>query len=203
MTRVLILGASGQIARHVVSDLADDDRIDMTLFVRDARRLAKPPAGASVVQGDVLDRAMLDEAMASQNLVYANLTGGDLDDQARSVIASMEVAGVKRLIFVLSFSIYDEVPGAFGRWNRRIIGEELKLFRRAADVIEASGLDYTILRPAWLTDEDEINYETTTKGEGFNGTVVSRKSVAALVVEAMKVVHPGLVCEVGVAKHQP
>lgn len=186
MTKVLILGASGQIARHVVSDLADDDRIDMTLFVRDARRLAKPPAGASVVQGDVIDRAMLDEAMAGQDLVYANLTGDDLDDQARSVIASMQAAGVKRLIFVLSLGIYDEVPGAFGQWNRRTIGEELKPFRRAGDAIEASGLDYTILRPAWLTDEDEIDYETTAKGRPFKGTVVSRKSVADLIVEIIR-----------------
>lgn len=186
MTKVLILGANGQIARHVVSSLSDDERIDMTLFVRDARRLAKPPAGASVVQGDVLDRAMLDEAMAGQNLVYANLTGCDLDDQARSVIASMHAAGVERLIFVLSLGIYDEVPGKFGEWNRQTIGEDLKPFRRAGDVIEASGLDYTILRPAWLTDEDEIDYETSEKDEPFRGTVVSRKSVADLIATIIR-----------------
>lgn len=186
MTKILILGASGQIARHVVSSLADDDRIDMTLFVRDGRRLTSRPAGASVVEGDVLDRAVLDEAMAGQDLVYANLTGDDLDDQARSVIASMQAANVKRLIFVLSLGIYDEVPGAFGQWNRRMIGEELKPFRRAADVIEASGLDYTVLRPAWLTDEDEIDYETTTKGQPFKGTVVSRKSVAHLIGQIIR-----------------
>lgn len=186
MTKVLILGASGQIARHVVSSLADDDRIDMTPFVRDSRRLTSRPAGAPVVEGDVLDRAILDEAMAGQDLVYANLTGDDLDDQARSVIASMQAANVKRLIFVLSLGIYDEVPGAFGQWNRRTIGEELKPFRRAADVIEASGLDYTVLRPAWLTDEDEIDYETTTKGQPFKGTVVSRKSVAHLIGQIIR-----------------
>lgn len=186
MTKVLILGASGQIASHVVSSLADDDRIDMTLFVRDGRRLTSRPAGASVVEGDVLDRAVLDEAMAGQDLVYANLTGDDLDDQARSVIASMQAANVKRLIFVLSLGIYDEVPGAFGQWNRRTIGEELKPFRRAGDAIEATGLDYTILRPAWLTDEDEIDYETTTKGQPFKGTVVSRKSVAHLIGQIIR-----------------
>jgi uncharacterized protein YbjT (DUF2867 family) len=52
-------------------------------------------------------------------------------------------------------------------------------------LIEASGLDYTILRPAWLTDNDEISYETTRKDEPFKGTEVSRKSVAALVVECI------------------
>ena len=52
-----------------------------------------------------------------------------------------------------------------------------------ARVIESSDLDYTILRPAWFTDADEIDYETTPKGEPFKGSVVSRKSVAALVVK--------------------
>jgi len=186
MTKVLILGASGQIARHVVSDLAGDDRIAMTLFARDARKLPKSPVGSSVVQGDVLDRAGLDRAMAGQDVVYANLTGVDLDDQAKNIIASMRAAGVKRLVFVLALGIYDEVPGAFGKWNRQTIGEDLKPFRRAGDVIEASGLDYTIIRPAWLTDEDEIDYETTAKGEAFKGTVVSRKSVADLIATIIR-----------------
>lgn len=59
--------------------------------------------------------------------------------------------------------------------------EDLKPFRRAADAIEASGLDHTILRPAWLTDEDEVDYEITRKGEAFKGTVVSRRSVGDLI----------------------
>ena len=56
---------------------------------------------------------------------------------------------MKRLIFVLSLGIYDEVPGKFGEWNNATIGEDLKPFRHAADAIEASKLDYTIIRPAW------------------------------------------------------
>jgi hypothetical protein len=43
-----------------------------------------------------------------------------------------------------------------------MIGEDLKPYRRAADIIEAAGLDSTIVRPAWLTDSDEVDYETTT-----------------------------------------
>ncbi len=97
----------------------------------------------------------------------------------------MQAKGVKRLIFVLSLGIYDQVPGRFGAWNDAIIGEDLKPFRRAADAIEASGLDYTILRPAWLTDEDEVDYETTEKGQPFKGTVVSRRSVADLIVRVI------------------
>ncbi|GIN90107.1 hypothetical protein J6TS1_02460 [Siminovitchia terrae] len=47
------------------------------------------------------------------------------------------------------------------------------------DIIEASDLNYTVLRPAWLTDNDEIDYEITQKEVPFKGTEVSRKSVAS------------------------
>ncbi len=169
MTKVLLLGAGGQIAHHVIDALASDRDIEMTLFLRKAGRIANPPANARIVEGDVLQRAQLDTAVIGQDIVYANLTGEDLDDQTRDVIASMEAAGVRRLVFVLSLGIYYEVPGTFGEWNRRTIGEDLEPFRRAADLIEASGLDYTIIRPAWLTDEDKIDYETTKKASALEG----------------------------------
>ena len=69
--------------------------------------------------------------------------------------------------------IYEEVPGESYR-------SILDLYRNSASVIEASDLDYTIVRPAWLSDRDEIDYGTTQKGEAFKNPsgVVSRKSVA-------------------------
>ncbi|HBO3150607.1 TPA: SDR family oxidoreductase [Pseudomonas aeruginosa] len=187
MNNVLILGASGQIAQWVVKALAGDQNVRQTLLLRDPRKLAgNEPANAEIVIGNVLDKKLLKSAMAGQDIVYANLTGEDLDKQAQAVIAAMQAQGIKRLIFVLSLGIYDEVPGKYGEWNNATIGEELKPFRRAADAIEASNLDYTILRPAWLMDEDEVDYEITVKGQPFKGTVVSRKSVGDLIAKVIE-----------------
>jgi uncharacterized protein YbjT (DUF2867 family) len=183
MTKVLVLGASGQIARWAIDMLAGRDDVSLTLMLRDASKLRRPaPRNADVVEGDVLDSKPLDDAMVGRDLVYANLAG-NVDDQASNIVRSMKAAGVDRLIFIASLGIYDEVPGKFGKWNRREIGQHLGPYRKAADLIETSGLNYTILRPAWLTDADEIDYETTARDEPFKGTEVSRKSVAALVVE--------------------
>lgn len=187
MTTVLVLGAGGQIARWAVKMLSDGG-VEQTLLLRDANKLSDVPDGARVVEGDVLDRGRLDPAVRSQDLIYANLAGDDLDAQAAGIIESMTAAGVRRLVFIASLGIYDEVPGAFGAWNRSQIGRMLGPYRAAADTIEASGLDYTILRPAWLTDADEVSYEITQRHEPFKGTEVSRKSVAALVTDI--VTHP-------------
>lgn len=187
MKNLLILGASGQIAQWVIDALADRNDTALTLLLRNPKKISgKEPPRSKVVIGNVLDKTLLRQVLPGQDIVYANLTGEDLDVQAKSVIAAMQAAGVKRLVFVLSLGIYDEVPGKFGEWDRATIGEDLKPFRRAADAIEASGLDYTILRPAWLTDEDEVDYELTERHEPFKGTVVSRKSVADLIVKVIE-----------------
>jgi uncharacterized protein YbjT (DUF2867 family) len=146
------------------------------VYLRNARRLTSvDPERARIIEGDVRDTATLKEAMVGQDVVYANLAG-DLEPQARSIVQAMGETGVRRLIFISSMGIYDEVPG-------ERYGSVLDPYRKAAGIIEASDLDYTILRPAWFTDADEVDYETTEKGQPFKGRVVSRKSVAALVVK--------------------
>jgi uncharacterized protein YbjT (DUF2867 family) len=199
MTKVLVLGAGGQIARWAVPMLAGEDA-ELTLLLRDAGQLAGPPRGARVVEGDVLDREQLDPAVRGQDVVYANLAG-ELDVQAARIAESMRAAGVPRLIFISALGIYDEVPGAFGRWNRAQAGPLLGPYRAAADTIEASGLDYTILRPAWLTNADEVCYEVTQKGEPFRGTEVSRKSVASLVTDIAT--SPGLWSRANLGVNKP
>ncbi len=183
MKKIAILGASGQIAQHVVDMLAERGDTEMTLFLRDARKLGRDiPDNARVIEGDVHDTAKLRDAVSGQDVVYANLAG-DVDAQAAAIITAMKDAGSWKLIFCTTLGIYDEVPGKFGAWNNREIGEYLPPYRKAADLVEASGLDYAVLRPAWLTDADEVTYETTERHEPFKGTEISRKSVAALVVK--------------------
>lgn len=187
MTNVLVLGASGQIASWSIDMLAEQGQT-LTLFARNKDRIGSIPEGARVIEGSADDRAVLAEAVRGQDIVYANLAG-NLDEQAKAIVEVMEAEGVKRLIFVTALGIYQEVPGEFGRWNRDTIGAStLDTYAAASDVIEESSLDYTVLRPAWLSNADEVSYEVTQRDEPFKGTTVPRKSVAALVAEI--VAHP-------------
>ena len=53
MTKVLILGASGQIARWAVQMLGEQKEVQQTLLVRDAKKLkGDEPANAKVAIGD-------------------------------------------------------------------------------------------------------------------------------------------------------
>jgi uncharacterized protein YbjT (DUF2867 family) len=179
MTNILILGANGQIARVATELFLERTDARLTLYLRNARRLKLSGHAdrVRVVEGDVLDSKALVAAMAGQDAVYANLAG-DLEQQARCIVKTMQQVGIKRLIFISSMGIYDEIPG-----ERH--GSILDPYRNAVQIIEASALDYTILRPAWLNDLDEIDYGTTQKGEAFRNASaqVSRKSIADLVVK--------------------
>jgi len=200
-TKVLILGAGGAIAGHVITFLVKNENIYLTLFAREASKVPEV-RGKNIrkVVGDVLNREQLNQAIEGQSMVYANLSG-PVDKMAKEIVRAMKANQVHRLIFVTSLGIYNEVPGPFGKWSNKMIGSELVRYRQAADVIEASGLDYTILRPAWLTDNDEVDYETTQKSEPFKGTEVSRKSVGSFIAEIIQ--HPEREVEANVGINKP
>lgn len=186
MTKVLILGAGGQVAGHVIDRLSQNSSIHLTLYLRKTSRLKNLETDRiALVEGDILDTKKLNEAMQGQDLVYVNINGQE-DVLAEQTVKAMLTAGVKRIVFIAAIGIYDEVPGAFGQWNKQMIGPILERYQKAASLIEASGLVYTILRPTWYTNNDEVEYTITQKGQPVTGTEISRKSVADLVVKLIE-----------------
>jgi uncharacterized protein YbjT (DUF2867 family) len=176
MTKILILGANGQVARHTTQELLRDTDAKLTLYLRRASRLKNPdPARVTIVDGDVLDSSKLKSAMEGQDVVYANLAG-DMKSAAEHIVDAMHAAGVKRLIFISSMGIYGEVPGEH---YRRVLDPH----RDSAAAIEASDLEYTILRPGWFKNEPKVSYQLTKKGEPFKGHDVTLDSLSDLITK--------------------
>jgi uncharacterized protein YbjT (DUF2867 family) len=177
LKNIVILGASGNIAKHVIDILVKKDDIHLTLFVRNAARIRnKDLSKCRVIEGDVLNSKQLKEAIEGQDLVYANLSG-ELEAMVKNIIHVMKETSVKKIIFISSIGIYD-TP----------LKSVLKPYRKAADLIEASNLEYIILRPTWFTNTDEVDYETTRKGEPEKGSEISQKSLATLISNIIQ--HP-------------
>lgn len=181
--KVLIIGATGSIGRALRAYLLENSDFELTLFARSADRIRDVnPTRERVIPGDVYDAAGLREAVKGQDAVFAALTG-DLGNMAELIVAAMATEGAERLIFISSMGIYDEIPawGADGNLQSNPI---LAPYRAAADTIEASDLNYTIIRPGWFYDGD-VKYQVTRKGEPFASHDVSRQSIADL---AMKLI---------------
>ena len=108
-------------------------------------------------------------AIAGHDLVYVNLAG-NLEVMGKNIVKAMKETGVKRIIAISSIGIYENP-----------LKSVLVPYKALADIVEKSGLDYTILRPDWFTSDNEVNYMITHKGEPEAGTSISRKSIASFV----------------------
>lgn len=187
MSNVVVVGANGRTAREIIPRVGQLDGVALTLFLRRAERVADVAGGMRVIEGDALDPEALDTALHGQDTVIVALGGPDLDKTTAAVVAAAKRGGVRRIITINAGGIYDELPEPFNSWDYEHAGRTRPVNRRAANVVEQSSLDYTILRPVWLTNKDVTDVELTQKGDTYNGTETSRASlgqfIAALVAD--------------------
>lgn len=169
MKKVIIIGASGSLAQYVIEALRKLDDVSLTLFLRNKNRLSSKVTEATIVEGDAMNYNSVKQAINGHDIVYVNLSG-NLEAMTKNIVETMKDSGVKRIIAISSIGIY-ETP----------LRTILVPYRKLADVIEASGLEYTILRPDWFTNANEIDFALTRKGEPESGSAISRKSIAAFV----------------------
>lgn len=189
---LLILAAYGQIARIVEDRILSEPEfknVTLTLGLRKSDRLRRLGANprVTVAEVDLENRRDIDAVMKGQDLVFVDVVDHDPDNaMTRNVIASMKANKVGRVIFANVAGIYDEVPGAFGRWNAEMVGRGLPTAAASDRLLKESGLDYTTLRLCWLTNRDEVRYVTTKRDETFKGVSGSRKSAADLILRIVK-----------------
>ncbi|MFP3595347.1 NAD(P)H-binding protein [Chryseobacterium sp. SIMBA_029] len=170
MKKVLIIGAAGSLAEYVIEGSKHLENTSLTLFVRNKNKLSKELSDScEVIEGDAQRYEDIKNAVKGKDIVYINLAG-DLETMTGNIIKAMQEEHVRRVIAISSIGIYDQP-----------LRSVLAPYRKLADLIESSGLDYTILRPDWFTNADEIEYAITRKNEPESGTAVSRKSIAHFV----------------------
>lgn len=186
--KVMILAANGQIARLVENRVLNEATfkdVELTLFLRDASRLSQLQDNPRVtlIDGDITDEAAVQSAMAGQDLVFVAVVDHDGQNRlTKNVISTMQATHVERVLFANVLGIYNEVGGAFGRWNLDMIGAGMAPARRSDELLADSGLDYTTLRLPWLNDRG-IRYTVTTKDQPYEGVSGSRASVADVVLK--------------------
>lgn len=193
--KLLVLGASGGVGRAVVAE-ALARGWTVRAQSRDAARV--PPAeGVEPAAADPTDAAALRRLVAGCEAV-AFCLGVDrigrttlFSDATRALIGAMEAEGVRRLVAVTGVGC-GETRGHGGWLYDRVI---FPLFTRAryADkdrqeaLIRASGLDWTLIRPAPFSAKPSAKplevHETVAPGLAL--THVTREEVARAVVRAV------------------
>lgn len=185
--KILILGAAGQIGKMLTKDLLSQTDDELILFARKAsQRLNSDSERVTIVDGDFNNYDLLVDTMKDVDAIYLN----DMNSKegVGAIAKAMKTSGVKRIILASILGIYDEVPGAFGEWNERMVGKTgIENHKKSSALFEIPDFDYTILRLTWLyNQEGNRNYHLTQKGQPFDGVQVTRQAVSQLLVDILK-----------------
>ena len=180
---VLVAGAHGSVGQHIVSLLAQSEH-EVRAMVRDESQVAELEAlGAEGVVADL--KGDVSHALTDCDAIIfaAGSSGSDVEgvdrDGAIKLIEAAERQGVKRFVMLSSMGAGEPERGP------EALGPYLKAKGEADKSLQASALDYTIIRPGRLTDDaatDEIKVARQFDEWGS----ITREDVAKALVVALE-----------------
>jgi len=74
MKKVIIIGATGSLAKVVIDELKENQDIELTLFARSKNRISHL-SNTTIIEGDAQNYTDVAKAIENQDIVYVNLAG--------------------------------------------------------------------------------------------------------------------------------
>jgi uncharacterized protein YbjT (DUF2867 family) len=207
--KLTIVAATGGIGRQILTQAIAAEH-DVTAVVRNPASLPAHPARTVRIDLAAADPAAMQSAVAGADAVLSGLgarsraEAGVAERGTRAIVEAMTATGARRLI-VVSAAPIGTVPSP-GRPHppRRDPGDGIVMrtlltplvrlaFRehyadlaRMEDVVRASGLDWTILRPPRLTNRPASARYRTAFGRNVPGGLrIARADVASFMLAAV------------------
>lgn len=199
--KLTIIAATGGVGRQVLEQAVDEGH-DVTAVVRNPGKLSR---AVRTVTADMAapDPAALEQAVAGTDAVLSCLgphSNADAGIAARGmppIVAAMQASGVRRMVAVSAAPAgtyatprrpspprHDPGDGFFMRHllshvANATLGKVFADLAQMEDVITASDLDWTIVRPPRMTDKPFTgSYRTATGRNLRGGLTVPRADVA-------------------------
>ncbi|WP_106498387.1 SDR family oxidoreductase [Lentibacillus sp. Marseille-P4043] len=190
--KILVVGANGQIGKHLVSLIQDSDSLEARALIRKQEQASFfENLGAETVMAD-LEQDIEPIAKAAEGvdaIVFTAGSGGhtgkdktimvDLDGAVKTIEAA-KVAGVKRFIMISSFDTTREAiqaaPSSFAPY--------VAAKHYADEWLRRANLDYTIIHPGLLTNNKGTGQVTA--AVEVDRDEVPREDVASVIVASLE-----------------
>ena len=187
--KLFVIGATGRTGQEIVQQaLARNHHV--TAFVRSPENITLQNERLTVLKGNAMDENQLFRAVQNHDAVVSTLGPREvfkpssmLHDSAVATTRAMNRAGVKRLV-VLSAAAH--FPGFLNGIASFIMRNHMRDSLAMEAIVQATSLDWTIARPPRLTQEDYATYRSRENAAPRMGFSVSRKAVAAFMLEAIE-----------------
>ncbi len=165
MTTIALFGASGRVGRRVL-DRALAAGYTVRALVRDPDKLSVESQRLTVIRGDVADPVAVGETVAGADVVlslFGHVKGSPptlQTDGTRLIVDAMHAHGVRRIVSLSGGGLRAEgfdQPGAADRVIRLLLktlaGHVLADAEGHLQVLQASGLEWTVVRGPRLTEQ--------------------------------------------------
>ena len=180
MVKILILGASSPTGKVLLNHLQSTKKdLEITCYARTPEKLSAF-SNINIIKGDITDQLQLSSSMKDINLVITLLKGENLVTLAENTVKSMKENNIKRIIWMTGMGIHHEVPGPVKEILDKLV-EIQPHYPKAADTIMNSGLEYTLLRGAHLTDNNNRKYYLQKEGEYLHSNTCDRIAIAEFI----------------------
>lgn len=194
--KIAVFGASGRTGKPLVEKALENNH-KVNAFVRDSSRLEIEDESLEIFEGDVYTGEKVSKCIESADVVASVLgqnknTPDDLLTKGgENILEAMNEQGVKRFATLVGAGVRQE--GEKASLSGKMIGLLLKIvnpevLRDAedhAEMIQKSGLAWTIVRAPRLTEGDEKgSYRTGEVKPGMKG--VSRRDVAEFILDCLE-----------------
>ncbi len=192
--KLLILGATGATGQLLVQQALAAGH-EVTALVRNPAQVTTSHPNFKAVKGQATVAADVEPLMRGQDAVLSALgprTKNDpvCADAASAVVSAMQNAGVKRLVWLSAGGVGDSkahITAASFVFGRIILplflAKPYANHLRAEEVVRASGLDWTLVRPAQLVDQATGNpVVAVLPDQKVGGLKIARADVAAFML---------------------
>lgn len=191
--KIIVFGASGGVGQHVLK-LALEKGIEVTAFVRTPSKIQISHPFLHIYHGNALQANDVAAAIEGHDAVVSCLASSkglkqstELGNMIENIALGMEKHGVKRIVYIASAGIYGEIPGISGKMVMKTLKYPLLDHRHAVDTIVNYNLDYTIVRPLGLTNNDPTgNYREAVEGIPEKGRSIARADVADFIIKSLE-----------------
>jgi putative NADH-flavin reductase len=191
--KLTVLGANARTGRLLVQQALDAGH-HVTAFMREPNKYDIQHPNLTLVQGNSMDKAAVAKAIQGADVVLntvgpvKNAPDGLMETTAANILAGMQAAGVKRLVYLTGAGVKDEKdPPSFGAMvmvplMKLMAGKTLNDSEAGARAVQRSDLDWTVVRAPRLGDDPPRGkYSAGYIAAGF--TPMSRADVAAFMLE--------------------
>src|SRR5262245_6203211 len=187
--KLFVIGATGRTGQEIVHQALEKGH-QVTAFVRSPEKISEKHKDLTIIKGNSGDEDQLTKALQNHDAVISALGPTDpfkpsslLHDSAIATTHAMNRAGVKRLV-VLSAAAH--FPGLIYRIGRYFLRNHMKDSHEMEEIVQQSGLEWTIARPPRLTQKDDLSYRSRENAPPKMGFVVARKAVASFMLDSIE-----------------